>query len=154
MQIVIFETQNATFYFDISDAISTLKYYAIEHKVSEAAELLLSVEFSSSESVKISSHYFGYIVLDLLAKGKGSAFCKSCQKTYSPIQLTSVPIGFGESPFSVNFKEKGGIFKRFFKKRNRICGSGGQGYLCPEWHELIGMITWTGLFQILNKERR
>jgi hypothetical protein len=52
---VIFETQNAIFYFDLPDAITGLKYYAIEHKVSEAAKLLLSIESSSSESIKISS---------------------------------------------------------------------------------------------------
>ena len=154
MHTVIFETQNAIFYFDVPDAVSSLKYYAIEHKVSEAAKLLLSIESSSSESIKISSDYFGYIVLDLLGKGKGSIFCKACQKTYSPIQLTSVPIGFGKSPFRVNLKQEGGIFERFFGRKKRICGSGGQGYLCPHGHELIGVITWTGLFQILNKERR
>jgi hypothetical protein len=114
MHTVIFETQNATFYFNVSDAISSLKYYAIEHKVSEAAQLLLSIESSSAESIKISSHYFGYIVLDLLGKGKGSVFCKPCQKTYLASQVRSLPVGFGKSPFSVNLKQEGGIIKRFF----------------------------------------
>ena len=154
MHTVIFETQNAIFYFDDSDAISILKYYAIEHKVSEAAKLLLSIESSSSESIKISSEYFGYIVLDLLGKGKGSIFCKACEKSYLASQFRSLPLGFGKSPFLVNLNEKGGIIKRLFGKKKRICGSGGQGYLCPHGHELIGMITWTGLFEILNKERR
>ena len=146
MQTVIFETQNAIFYFDAPDVITSLKYYAIGHKVSEAAKILLSIESSSSESTKISSHYFGYIVLDLLRKGKGSVFCKACQKIYLPRQLVSKPVGFGKSPFSVDLKEKGGIIKRFFERRKRICGEGGEGYLCPQGHELIGMITWTGLF--------
>jgi hypothetical protein len=154
MHTVIFETKNAIFYFDVPDAISSLKYYAIEHKVSEAAKLLLSIESSSSESIKISNEYFGYIVLDLLGKGKGLAFCKACQKTYRASQLRSLPVGFGKSPFSVNLKREGGIIKKLFGKKKRICGSGGQGYLCPHGHELIGMITWTGLFQMLNKERR
>jgi hypothetical protein len=109
MRTVIFETENATFYFDASDAISSLNYYAIKHKVSEAAKLLLSIESSSSESIKILSHYFGYIALDLLSKGRGSIFCKPCQKTYLPGQLHSLPVGFGKSPFKVNLKEKGGI---------------------------------------------
>ena len=143
MRTVIFETQDATFYFDASEAISSLKYYAIEHKVSEAAELLLSVESSSSESIKISSHYFGYIVLDLLRKGKGSVFCKSCEKNYQASQLHSKPVGFGKSPFSVNLKEKGGIIKRLFGKKKQImCMRGGEAYDCPNGHELIGMITW------------
>ena len=154
MHTTIFETQNGLFYFDVPDAINSLKYYAIEHKVSEAAKLLLSIESSSSESIKISSHYFGFIVLDLLGKGKGSVYCKICQKTYLSTELASIPMGFGKTPFSINLAEKGGIVRRLFGRKKRICGSGGQEYLCPHGDELIGMITWTGLFQILNKERR
>jgi hypothetical protein len=143
MPTVIFETQNAIFYFDVPDAISSLTYYAIEHKVSEAGKLLRSIESSSSESIKISSHYFGYIVLDLLGKGKGTVFCKPCQKTYLASQLRSIPLGFGKSPFSVNFKEKGGIIRRLFSKKKRtMCMRGGEAYDCPNGHELIGMITW------------
>jgi hypothetical protein len=147
MYTAILETQNAIFYFDTSDAISVLKYYAIEHKVSEAAKLLLSIESSSSESIKISNEYFGFIVLDLLGKDKGSIFCKACQKTYQPTKLRSLPVGFGKSPFKVNLKEKGGIIRRLFSKKKRMmCMRGGEEYLCPQGHELIGMITWTGLF--------
>ena len=143
MLTVIFETQDATFYFDAADAISSLKYYAIEHKVNDAAKLLLSIESSSSESIKISSHYFGYIVLDLLGKGKGSVFCKPCQKNYQTSQLHSKPIEFGKSPFSVNLKEEGGIIKRLFGKKKHMLGMrGGDAYDCPRGHELIGMITW------------
>ena len=147
MHTVIFETQNAKFYFDAADVISSLKYYAIEHKVSEAAELLLSIESSSSQSIKISSKYFGYIVLDLLGKGKGSVFCKPCEKNYQASQLHSKPVGFGKSPFLVNLKDERGFIKRFFGKKKRImCMRGGEEYLCQQGHELIGMITWTGLF--------
>ena len=143
MRSVIFETQDATFYFDAPDAISSLKYYAIEHKVSEAAELLLSIESPSSEFTQISSHYFGYIVLDLLGKGKGSVFCKFCEKNYLASQLHSKPVGFGKSPFSINLKGEGGFIKRFFGKKKRImCMRGGEAYDCPNGHELIGMITW------------
>jgi hypothetical protein len=142
MQTVIFETQNAIFYFDASDAISILNYYAIEHKVSEAVQLLVSIESSSSESIKISSHYFGYIVLDLLGKGKGSVFCKPCEKTYPAGQLRSLPLGFGKSPFLVNLKQEGGMIKRLFSKKKRITGRGGEAYDCPNGHKLIGMITW------------
>ncbi len=132
MCTVIFKTPNATFCFDSPDTITSLKYYAIEHKVCYAAQLLLSIEPSSSESIKISSHYFGYIVLDLLGKGKGSIFCKPCQETYLASQLRSLPIGFGKSPFSVNLKEKGGIVKRFFGKKKRIIG---RSFNCPDWNE-------------------
>ena len=153
MQTVVFETDNAIFYFESSDAIFHLKYYS-EQKVREATELLETISSSSSEVINIKSDYFGFIVLDLIKAGKGHFYCKTCKETYDPGQLTPVPLGFGKSPFEVNLKQKGGIFKRFFKKKKRICGSGGLGYLCPNGHELIGMITWTGIFQILYKERR
>jgi hypothetical protein len=140
---VTFGTEGAIFYFNTPDVISSLKYYAIEHKVSEAGELLLSIESSSSESIKMSSHYFGYIVLDLLGKGKGSVFCKPCQKTYPAGQIHSLPVGFGKSPFSVNLKKKEGIVKRFFGKKKRLmCMRGGEAYDCPNGHRLISMITW------------
>ena len=142
MRTVMYKNDNAIFDFVLPDAISSLRYYAFEHRVSEAAKLLLSIESSSSESIKISSHYFGYIVLDLLGKGKGNVFCKSCQKTYLATQLHSLPVGFGKNPFSINLKEKGGMIKRLFSKKKRITGRGGEAYDCPYGHELIGMITW------------
>ena len=153
MQTVVFETDNAIFYFDLSDAICHLKNYS-EQKVREASELLETISSSSSEVINIESNYFGFTALDLIKAGKGHVYCRTCKERYDPGQLTPVSLGFGKSPFEVNLKQEGGIFKRFFKKKKRICGSGGQEYLCPNGHELIGMITWTGLFRILNKERR
>ena len=147
MQTVTYETRNATFYLDVAEVLGVLNYYATEYKVNEATKLLRLIESSSSKFIKISSQYFGFVVLTLTGKGKGTVFCKICQKTYLSSQLSSVPFGFGKSPFESNFKQKGGIFKRFFGRKKRICGSGGQGYLCPQGHELIGMITWTGLFE-------
>jgi hypothetical protein len=142
----MFETDNAIFHFESSDAICCLKHYS-EHKVRGAIELLKTIFLSSSEVINIESDYFGFVVLGLLNNKKGNVFCKSCQETYLPGQLQSKPVGFGKSPFQVNLKEKGGICKKFFGRKKRICGSGGEGYLCPHGHELIEMITWTGLFE-------
>ena len=147
MQTVVFETQNAIFYFGLSDAICHLKYYS-EQKVREAIELLETISPSSSEVINIESDYFGFTVFDLLKAGKGEAYCKACKKIYYPGQLMSKPLGFGKSPFRVNLKEKGGIIRRLFSKKERMCGSGGEEYLCPHGHELIGMITWTGMLNI------
>ena len=153
MQAIVFETDNAIFYFESPDAICHLKHYC-EQKVPEAIELFEAISLSSSEVINIESNYFGFVVLDLIKAEKGHVYCRNCKKRYDPGQLTPVSLGFGKSPFEVNLKQKGGIFKRFFGKKKQICESGGQCYLCPNGHELIGMITWTGLFQILNKERR
>jgi hypothetical protein len=89
------------------------------------------------------NEFFDYVVLDLLGKGKGSIFCKTCQKTYHAKQLQSFPIGFGESPFTINSIKKGGFFKRLFGQRIKGMGMfGGKEFQCPEGHELISMITW------------
>ena len=75
-KIVSYKTQNAAFSFDLPDVIDSLRYYATKHNVNEAANLIQSIELSSLEITEVSSPYFGYIVLDLLKKGKGSIFCK------------------------------------------------------------------------------
>ena len=146
MQTVVFETDNAIFYFGSSDAICHLKYYS-EQKVREAIELLETISSSSSEVINIESDYFAFVVLDLIRAGKGHAYCRACKEMYDPGQLTSVSLGFGKSPFEVNLKEKGGIIRRLFRRKKRICGRGGEGYLCPKGHELIAMITWIGQFE-------
>ena len=147
MQTVVFETDNAIFYFESSDAICCLKHYS-EHKVRGAIELLETISSSSSEVINIESDYFGFTVLDLLKNKKGSVFCKSCQKIYLPGQLRSAPVGFGKSPFEVNLKEEGGFIKKIMKKlvgkkEPKITSMrGGEKYECKDGHELISMITW------------
>jgi len=146
MRTVIFETQNAIFKFELPDVISHLKYYS-DQNVRQATELLKTISLSSSEVINIESDYFGYVVLNLIKSDKGSVFCKSCQKTYLPRQLQSIPVGFGKSPFEVNLKEEGGIVKRIIKnlfrrRRQRMSMMGGEAYDCPEGHDLISMITW------------
>ena len=145
MNTVIFETPNVIFKFELPDVISHLKYYS-EQNVREATDLLETIPSSLSEVIKITSDYFGYIVLNLLKDDKGSIFCKTCQKNYLPSQLRSIPVGFGRSPFEVNLKREGGIIKKLFGlflKQKRIMGMrGGEAYDCPEGHELIAMITW------------
>jgi hypothetical protein len=149
VQTVVFETENALFYFESPDAICHLKYYS-EQKVREAIELLETISSSSSEVINIESDYFGFVLLDLIKAEKGEAYCKTCKKIYYPGQLVSKQVGFGKSPFEVRHKQKGGIFRKFFGREKRICGRGGEGYLCPDGHELIRMITWTGILRIPN----
>ena len=146
MNTVIFETPNVIFKFELPDVISHLKYYS-EQNVRQATELLKTISLSSSEIITIESDYFGFVVLNLIKSDKGSVFCKSCQKTYLPRQLQSIPVGFGKSPFEVNLKEEGGIVKRIIKnlfrrRRQRMSMMGGEAYDCPEGHDLISMITW------------
>ena len=146
---VIYEDSNAIFTFEIADVIGHLKPY-VEQNVREAGEILKPIFANSSSTIKVTSDYFGCIVLDLIKAGKGHAYCKTCKVTYDSAHLTSVPLGFGKSPFAVNVKSEGGFFKRVFGKRRSICGTGGVGYECPKGHELISVTTWTGILKLLK----
>ena len=145
METAIFETDNAIFSFDLADVQDLLSCYSSEHQVEEATDQLKVLESIPGDIRKVppENEFFDYVVLDLLGKGKGSIFCKPCQKTYQAKQLQSFPLGFGESPLSVKVKMKGGFFKRLFAQRTKRMGMmGGKEFQCPEGHELIAMITW------------
>ena len=145
MTTVIFQTESVILQFNSLDVKNILACHSLEDQREEVTNILKILESSSNETKKIpiENEYFGYIALDLLSRGKGSAFCKSCQKTYPAKQLQSFPLGFGESPFSVNSGKKGGYFKRIFGQRTKRMGTmGGKEFQCPEGHELIAMITW------------
>jgi hypothetical protein len=141
MPIVMYGNRNAIFDFELPDVIDRLKYYS-DQNVHEATELLDAISSCPSPTIKVTSDYFGYIVLDLIKADKGHAYCRVCKEMYDSNQLTSRPLGFGKSPFEVNLEEKGGMIKRLFGKKQRIMGRGGEAYDCLNGHRLISMITW------------
>ena len=144
MANVRYETDDAVFVFNLLKVVERLDYYATEHKVDEAAQLLDFIAESSEECINIPEKYdyFGYISLDLLSNGEGSVICKTCNKTYQVAQINSTTVVHGKSPLSVNIVEKGQIKKLFGKKTKPPGMLGGRGYECPEGHTLISMITW------------
>jgi len=141
MKTVIHKNDNAIFDFPLPDVMERLKHYSNQN-IPEAREILNQISSCPSKTIKIESYYFGYIVLNLLKEGKGHVYCKACRKTYDSNQLSSRPLGLGRTPFEVKLKEKGGMIKRFFGKRQHISGRGGEAYDCPKGHELIAKITW------------
>jgi len=86
--------------------------------------------------------YFDYIALNLIDTGIGSAFCKTCNKTYLARNLKPIKVGCGQSPFDIRREKKGVIKRLFTKKRKPPTMWGGKGYNCPEGHNLISVITW------------
>lgn len=144
MTTIIFETESAIFQFNLPDVKEILACHSIEGQVQKAASILKNLEpGKGAGKILIENEFFVYIVLDLLSKGKGSAFCKSCKKAYPANQLQFFPLGFGESPFSIKLKEKGGCFNRLFGQKIKGMGMfGGKAFQCPIGHELISMITW------------
>jgi len=145
MSTVIFEIEKAIFHLNLRDVFASLQDYSSCGRVKDAADLVNILEASSSEPKSIPSEkgFFGYILLDLFSKNKGSVFCKVCQKTYPAKEVLFHRIGFGDNPLAVNQFRKGGILGRIFgRKIKRVRMMGGKGFRCPEGHELSSMITW------------
>jgi hypothetical protein len=113
MNTVFFSTETAVFEFDRAD--------------------LKEQQFKEDNRV--------HIVLELIAAGRGSVTCKTCNKLYKPNQLHPIIIGAGKSPFDINTWKKRGI-KSLFRKKKQPALFGGRGYKCPEGHVLISVITW------------
>ena len=86
MRTATYETESAIFHFDLPDVLAILNVYVTKHGVGAAIKIQKSIESSTEDSIKIPPPYFGYMVLDLLRKGKGTVFCKTCQKTYQPAE--------------------------------------------------------------------
>ena len=143
MTAVIYETENARFEFSLIDATNRLDYYVSKHNVDEASDLFHFLSFCLDDPIRVPEErtYFGFIALDLLDEGKGTATCKICRKLYEPKQLKPVPLGEGKNPFNVTLSKKGGS-NPMFKKKRRIPMFGGRGFKCPEGHALVAMITW------------
>jgi hypothetical protein len=145
MSTVIFETESGIFSFDLGNVLNSLARYSTEHEVREAADLLEILESTLGDVRKVPSEngFFGYIVLELLGKSKGSVFCKACKKEYEAINLHAFPIGFGDNPLIADRRRKRRVFRGLFTAKPKMIGmSGGKGFNCPKGHELISMITW------------
>jgi len=145
MTTVIFETETAIFQFDLLDVQKFLAAIPSEEKSLEVTKIerILESSVKDIEKVLIDNEFFAYITLDLLGNGKGSVFCKSCQKSYQPQQLHPFPLGFGESPFTIHSAIKERLSKKIFGKEIKGMGMfGGKEFQCPKGHELISMITW------------
>ena len=142
MDILVYETETATFSFEFDDITKILN--RSKNRTQERDDLLSFLSSITEDPIKIPEEcdYFSSIALDLVNEGKGSVTCKPCGKTYQSDQLKPITVGHGKTPFSVNSKMKGGI-KYLFRKRPRLPGMfGGKGYACPEGHRLITLITW------------
>jgi len=142
MPTIVYETETAAFRFPLDDTLLLLKFCVTQTRVKEARQILKAIKSQSSEEVTISSLYFRYVVMELLKKGKGEVFCRRCGQIYPTSQLRHFLIGFGPYPFQINFQPEGGRTGKRIKKKGRIPGLlGGQGFECPNGHDLISMIT-------------
>ena len=146
MRAVIFENQDGVFKFDQKEVKEIIRCNRSKYDLDQVANLqnLISIECNETIVIQEEPLYFDSIALDLIkiSTSTGSVFCKSCNKRYSVKQLKSIKVGGGAKPFFIRQEKRKGI-KRFFKKRRKppsMCG--GEGYTCPEDHDLISMITW------------
>jgi len=141
MRDVYFETENAILRFYHDDVVEILPCYQSTLGTTQAATLrdLLS---HSDHSIRVprEQYWFAYLALDLIEHSKGVVYCKACKRYYEAKELKRV-VGHGESPISVNVKG-GGWLKKLFRKKQRLPLFGGNGYQCPEGHEVISVVTW------------
>lgn len=144
MTTVTYETENAVFEFDSSDVQDPLNHLASDHKVEEAIEILNLLRSSSDDLILNAEKFsrFGYIALDLLEAGKGLVKCKPCNKIYQRSELKPTAVGHGRSPFDLKPELKGGEMKWLFGTKRNTPMFGGEGFECPDGHELIAMTTW------------
>ena len=144
MNTAIFETEEAIFQFNRESVMERLEHRKSSYEIEEL-DLLLDVISSQPDQTILSStdhQYFGFIALELLSAGKGSAFCKNCGKRYCSNQLEAFTVGPDEASFKA-IKGKIRRFKSLFRKKLKPFGMyGGKGYKCSEGHELIFMISW------------
>jgi hypothetical protein len=142
MKEVCFETENAILRFSHHDVVERLPNCESALGTAQATTLrdLLS---SSHQSIRVPAEQsrFACLALELIERGKGVVYCKSCRRYYEAKDLRRVAVGHGESPFSVDVKG-GGLWKRCFGRKRRLPIFGGKGYQCPEGHELISLVTW------------
>ena len=144
MKAVIFKTPNAVFKFDQKEVKEIIRCNRSKYDLDKVADLqdLISTECNETIVIPEEPVYFDSIALNLIRTVTGLVFCRICNKKYSAKQLKSIKVGGGAKPFFIRQEKKKGI-KRFFKKRRKppsMCG--GEGYTCPEDHDLISMITW------------
>ncbi len=151
MSEITYETDDAAFTFPFKPVKEKLKEIIREHNVDDAHEIYNFITSSTTDTIRLNETdhpYFGFIALDLIKEGTGTSYCKTCDKTYQSNQLKPFQLGLGEYPFDPGYKPKWSFkvifmnIKDMFKKKERIIGSGGKGYKCPEGHELISRITW------------
>jgi hypothetical protein len=146
MRTIIYSTSSAIFKFPQADTLLLLRFCVSQTKVKEARKILSQITRSQSTGeVTISHPYFSYIVLELLKKDRGFALCRDCQITYPASELKPFSLGFGPTPFQINFSPAKKLMKSLFGskfKGLRTGMFGGQGFRCPKDHELISAVTW------------
>ena len=140
---VLYETAEAVFAFEIADVKNHLENILPEKHSKKWIKKL--DEMAATGNLVLRGNKYrdiGYIAVDLLESGKGSVFCKLCNRPYKPDQLQLMPVGHGRSPFNLKKKMKGGVFIRLFAKKRNPSLFGGRGYLCSVGHELISTVDW------------
>jgi hypothetical protein len=146
MRTIVYSTSSAIFKFPQADTLLLLRFCVSQTKVKEARKILSQITRSQSAGeVIITLPYFAYIVLELLKKDKGLVLCRDCQATYPAGDLIPFSLGFGPTPFQINFEPAKKLMKSLFGRKFKGLRTGmfgGQGFRCPKDHELISAITW------------
>ncbi|RJR43950.1 MAG: hypothetical protein C4576_13590 [Desulfobacteraceae bacterium] len=146
MRSVVFSTESASFTFPLPEVTQHLNLHESRFNIKESREILSFLSSSKEQTgiVPESLDSFQYFVLDFIGSGIGNVLCNSCYCTYAARSLISQELGNGANPLRPKIHTKGGMFRVFtlLRKRKRVGMIGGEGYTCPQGHELINVITW------------
>jgi hypothetical protein len=143
MRIVVYENDEASFMFSLSDVINQLQKHS-DQGIQDATELKNALSLSLSQVITVHCDYFGCVMLNLLREGKGSVHCKVCGKAYLSNDLRSVPIGSRRNKITIDDTGecKKGIIKRLFDRKKRTTAMiQGEKHICPNGHAVLWVMT-------------
>jgi hypothetical protein len=116
----------------------------LENNIEEATDFVEFIKSAPGIEFQIQSGdvIIPSVILEILGKGHGQAFCKHCRENYKSEDLQPRDLGLGPNPLRVKGVERKFSIRRWFRGMKRTSGRGGKRYLCPRSHELIAVITW------------
>ena len=95
MKTVIFQTGKAVLKFGQRDVTERLIGSESEYDSDRVTQLLelISTDYDETILSTADHHYFGYVALDLIRAGVGTAICNICGKIYDAGKLMEFAVG-------------------------------------------------------------
>jgi len=143
MRVVVYENEEASFMFSLSDVMNQLQTSS-EKGIEDATELKDALSLSVWQVITVDCDYFGVTMLNLLEERKGSVHCKVCGKAYLSNELRSVPIRSRRNKITIDNTGdcKEGIIRRLFGRKKRMTTMmQGEKHICPNGHSVLWAMT-------------
>lgn len=156
MSQLIYETEEAVLTFQHQDVIDVLSSNIKEYQVEDDTMLLKWLQDKSgngqrdiainNEDVFEMGDYVSrivYVIRGLLIQGKGSVYCKQCDKNIPASVIKKDRTGPFDARNGLDRKTRSVLKKELgLKGRIRFPASGGTSFYCDNGHELFGTMDW------------